>query len=114
MKKVFYTFVLLSLVLLISSCKEKKPSREQLYKENFETNVKACMQPLLEKGVDSVTARSLCACYFDTMFAVDSTFFMEKDPIAMDSIYNVHQTEIYNNCGEWLEKVRIEKQKSSD
>ncbi len=51
MKKIF---ILLSIVAFFA-CNEEK-TQEQI----FETNVKACMQPLLQKNVDSLLADSAC------------------------------------------------------
>lgn len=59
--------------------------------------------------MDSLTVKSMCECSLNTLFEPDSAFFMETDPIIRDSVYNIHQIELCNRCGEWMEKVRAER-----
>lgn len=78
-----------TLIILISivcfSCTETKTNRD-LFNESLEKNIKAGITPLIDKGVDSVAAQNYISCILETMYQIDSTYFL-KDINEQKEIY---------------------------
>lgn len=99
----------ISLLLLIAvvcfvSCKKQKSNKE-LFEENFEVNIDACMLPLVTQGIDSTKARRICECGLKTMFEIDSTI-MKKGHEELEEIFETNKDKILENCEEMREFLK--------
>lgn len=59
-------------ITLIGCKKPKQASAKAVYEQNLETNIKACMDPLLKKTNDTLAVRNYCRCALDGLFKIDS------------------------------------------
>ena len=86
---------LLSIMLFfLISCSNKKSE-----KEIFDRNVKECMKPLVESGLDVVQARTVCDCAIKTMLEMDSSF-LKMNPEKQKQLYEKHEGDIVERCDE--------------
>ena len=76
------------------SCSNKKTE-----KEIFDRNVKECMKPLVESGLDVSKAKAVCDCAVKTMLEVDSSF-LKMDTREQRQLYEKHEGDIVGRCDE--------------
>ncbi len=77
---------------LFLSCNSKKSYRQQ-FEEELETNIEACMKPLVQLGMDSYQARSVCDCLLNTLFEIDSAMVaMDQDQI--EQLFLTHEDQM--------------------
>ena len=86
---------LLSIMLFfLISCSNKKTE-----KEIFDQNVKECMKPLVESGLDVSKARTVCDCAIKTMLEIDSSF-LKMTPEKQKQLYEKYEGDIVERCDE--------------
>lgn len=86
--------------LAIYSCHSEKKTCKELFDEYYDINIKRCITTM--NGVDSLTAAEICACMFDKLYKLDSTFVYLK-PKDMEEYVNKNATYI-SACDSLLNK----------
>ena len=76
-KSIFKTTLALVIAITAFSCTETKTNRE-LFEEYLDKNIEVAMKPFIDKGVDSIAARSYMTCAFETIYQIDSTSFLKE------------------------------------
>ena len=97
-------FVLFSLLLSCNNSKTKK----QEFEENLDKYIESCIPPFIEKGADTLSAKGLCLCLMEKMFAMDSTIFtksMQKDKNELNDIVNKYSAEFIEECKDWFDEI---------
>lgn len=72
--------------------------------EYIEANIGYCMAPLIDKGVDSVQARSICKCTLEEMFKIEPNLFKFNHE-DWDSIFESNKDRIKDECPEFKKLV---------
>lgn len=72
-------------MVTICSCHSEKKTCRELFNEYYDINMKRCITAM--SGVDSLKAAEICACVFDKLYELDSTFVYLK-PKDMEEYVN--------------------------
>ena len=107
-KKPLFTLMAVTLLFTSISCGQSKTNRE-LFNEQLETNIIAGMKPLINVGVDSITARKTISCVLEKLYQIDSTYFL-KSVEQQKEIYlknEVHLKDCINLLTETAQSVNI-------
>lgn len=76
-KKLLFALIAVTLLFTSISCGQSKTNRE-LFNEQLEANIIAGMKPLINVGVDSMSARKTIICVLEKMYQIDSTYFLKS------------------------------------
>ena len=87
-------FFLSIMMFFLISCTNKKSE-----KEIFDQNVKECMKPLVESGLDVSKAKDVCDCAIKTMLEIDSSF-LKMTPEKQKQLYEKYEGDIVERCDE--------------
>ena len=63
----------------------------------IEANIGYCMAPLIENGVDSVKARSICKCTLEQLFIIEPKI-REMTSEEWNNIFNKKKEKIQEKC----------------
>ncbi len=96
-KRVLFFLIIGCLAIAMTCCTGKK-SKEAVYDQN----VKECMKPLVEQGIDVAKAKNICDCALKTMLKIDSSY-LEMVPAKQKQFYSEHEQDIINGCDELRE-----------
>ena len=77
--------VILIGTLAIYSCHSEKKTCRELFDEYYDINMQRCLSTM--DGVDSLKAAEICACMFDKLYELDSTF-VYLEPKEMEEFIN--------------------------
>lgn len=94
--KPFFIPFLLFLASLFISCGEHKTNR-QLFEENFDYQVAASIHVLIERGIDTASARNICSCLLEKLYIIDSTFFLE-DKVRSEDFFQKYAPDAIKDC----------------
>ncbi len=89
----FSLLIALSLTSLMS-CTSRKTDEEI-----FDKNVKECMKPLVEQGVDVSKAKNICDCALKSILKIDSSY-LKMSVDKQKQFYEEHEKEIIEGCDE--------------
>ena len=114
MKIFIHISILLATTLLFLSCGRGKTNR-QLFEENLDKYVEACIPTFVEKGADTVSARGFCRCIMEKAYTIDSSLFVREFSIEnrayAEELLDKHSDEFFNECGpliqQFLPKERV-------
>ena len=90
MRKVV-TVIMLVVISAIYGCHSERKTCRELFDEYYDVNMKRCITAMV--GVDSLGAAKICACMFDKLFELDSTFVYLK-PRDMEDFVNKNVSNI--------------------
>lgn len=105
--KINSKLLLLITVIVLSfcySCNRITKTNRNTFEEMLNENLNACMQPFLDRGVDSASAKEVSICIFETLYELDSTAFLSRDKIRIDELIKMHASELDNRCGKLVEE----------
>ncbi len=88
MKKIIIALIV---SLAIYGCHNRKRTCRELFDEYYDINMKRCI--IAMNGVDSLKAAKICACMFDKLFELDSTF-VYLSPKDMEEYVNENASNI--------------------
>lgn len=97
-KIIYYTVTLLFVFTGFAGCKSPKSNR-QLFLENLEKNIDICAEPIINKGVDTATARRICRCMLEFQYEKDSTF-MQMSEEEYNQFIKTYGDEMLERCGD--------------
>lgn len=98
--KIIYSLSLLLLLTIFIQCNSGKKYEMSRY---IESNIDYCMAPLIENGVDSLRARSICRCTLEEMFKIEPNL-LKLNHRDWDSIFESNKDNIMDKCPE-LKKI---------
>lgn len=64
-------------ITAIYSCSETKKTNRELFEDGLQRDIEAGIQPLINKGIDSTSARNCITCMLEAMYQIDSTYFLK-------------------------------------
>lgn len=89
----------LSLSLLLTVFIQCNSGKKKDMTEYVESNIDYCMTPLINMGVDSLEARSICKCSLEEMFTIEPNL-LELTHNEWDSIFESNKDRIMDKCPE--------------
>ena len=89
----------LSLLLLLTVFIQCNSGKKNEMSEYIEANIGYCMAPLIEKGVDSLQARSICKCTLEQLFKIEPKI-TKLTPKEWNELYNSNEEKILEACPE--------------
>lgn len=107
--RLFPAPILIVLVAVVgfAGCGSKKSNR-QLFLESLEKNIDACAAPIIaQKGVDTLTARSVCRCMLEFQYEKDSTFFLMSEA-EYKKFSDRYREEMFERCRGIVESGKSE------
>lgn len=100
MKTIFKVSLALTILLAVSTqCTNRTEKEKDDLSEYIEANINYCMTPLIEKGVDSVQARTVCKCVFEQLFEIEPDI-RDKSAEEWNQIFNSNRDKIIEECPE--------------
>lgn len=101
MKKPFFkTVVAILAIIVICSCSETKKTNRELYEVPFQETLEVGLKILIDKGADSIAARNYMTCMLETMYQLDSTYFL-KDRDYADKLFTKNEDK-FQKCKKYL------------
>ena len=98
-KQHFKIFFKLSILLLLIDFVQCTNVNKKNMTEYVESNIDYCMTPLINMGVDSLQARSICKCSLEEMFTIEPNLLVLTHN-EWDSIFESNKDKIMDKCPE--------------
>ena len=106
-KKYSESILVLPLLLLLIFFVQCNNPNKKTIEEYVESNIDYCMSPLIDKGVDSLQARSICKCCLEEMFKIEPNL-LKLNNEEWNQLFESHKEKIIDNCPELKECVKSE------
>ena len=94
--KILFKLSLPLLLIVFAQCTNVNKKNMTEY---VESNIDYCMTPLINMGVDSLEARSICKCSLEEMFTIEPNL-LELTHNEWDSIFESNKDRIMDKCPE--------------
>ncbi|MDR0989201.1 MAG: hypothetical protein LBM06_07065 [Prevotellaceae bacterium] len=87
--------------LMMACSGGKKLSNRELFEKEFDLNVQRCVEAIFssskDKEIDSLYAATLCSCFMNKAYEIDSTF-VRLEGEASENFMKEHYLEISADC----------------